>query len=387
MLELVFLFLSMIGAGFWLGAALVLMHGFSRVPLLEREAPLADAECPRLSIVVPACNEAETVEPAMRSLLALDYPDLEVIAVEDRSTDATGAILDRLATENPRLRVHHIETLPDGWLGKNHALHQGAAQASGEWVLFTDADVVYQPDALRRALGLATRGGWDDLVLYPRIISEGFWERAFNSFFMTIFNVRFRTWEASRPGGGGYVGVGAFNMVRASVYHALGGHERLRMDVADDIHLGKLIKRGGYRQCLGEANQHLRVRWAFGLPGVIHVLTKNAFAGCGYSWGMVLFSIVGLSASAVWPYVGLFVGELTPRLLCATAIGGMVLLQAFWARRGGIPARYALAWPLAVLLFLFIIVRSGILTERQRGIYWRGTFYPLEELRRGMLRG
>ena len=386
MAELLLLLHGLVAAVFWMGTAAMLIHGFRRVPLLEQVPPLPDDECPRLSIIVPACNEAETVDPAMRSLLALDYPDLEIVAVEDRSTDATGEILDRLATENPRLRVVHLTALPEGWLGKNHALHQGAALASGEWLLFTDADVNYAPDALRRALALATGGGWDHLVAYPRMISEGFWEQAFNSFFLAIFNVRFRTWEAPRKRGG-YVGLGAFSMVRSKVYQALGGHERLRMDVADDIHLGKLIKRSGYRQCLCEANHHLWVRWSYGLRGVVHVLTKNAFAGCGYSWGMVLFSIAGLTASSVWPYAGLFVGSVAARALCATAILSMVVLQSFFARRGGIPARYALAWPLAVVLFLFIIVRSGLLTQRQKGIYWRGTFYPLEALRRGMLRG
>lgn len=381
-----FYLLALIAAGFWLGSLPALIAGFRRVPYLGEVPPLPDAECPTLSIIVPACNEADTVEPAMRSLLRLDYPGVELIAVEDRSTDATGEILDRLAREDPRLRVLHVKELPGGWLGKNHALHRGAAAASGKWLLFTDADVVYEPDSLRRAVALAEGGGWDHLVAYPELVARGFWERAFISFFMVIFNIRFRTWEAPQKRGKGYVGVGAFNLVRASVYRQLGGHERLKMDVADDVHLGKLIKLSGYRQCLAEARSLIRVRWAFGLRGVIHVLTKNAFAGHEYSWLLILRSIVGLGIVAVWPWLGLFAGPATARVACGGVLAAMLTLQAFFARRGGIPTGYALAWPLAALLFLYISIRSGVLTQRQRGVYWRGTFYPLEELRRGMLR-
>lgn len=387
MLNAFLYFFALVASVFWLGSLPALIAGFRRVPCLADVEPLTDAECPRLSIIVPACNEAETVEPAMRSLLRVDYPGLEIIAVEDRSTDATGEILNRLASEDQRLRVLHLRELPAGWLGKNNALHQGAAIARGEWLLFTDADVVYAPDSLRRAVALAQGGDWDHLVAYPQMVAEGFWERAFISFFMVIFNIRFRTWDAARKNSKGYVGVGAFNMVRASVYRQLGGHVRLKMDVADDVHLGKLIKLSGYRQCLAEARERIRVRWAFGLRGVIHVLTKNAFAGHDYSWLLIARSVVGLGLVAVWPWLGVFIGPWPTRLLCGAVLAAMIGLQAFFARRGGAATVYALAWPLAALLFLYISIRSGVLTERQQGVYWRGTFYPLAELRRGLLRG
>lgn len=380
------LFVGGVAAVFWVAALVSLTRGFRTVPVLSEVDPLRDGECPRVSVIVPACNEEATVETAMRSLLALDYPELEVIAVEDRSTDATGAILDRLAAAAARLRVLHLDRLPQGWLGKNHALQRGAGEARGEWLLFTDADVVYEPDALRRALRIATESECDHLVVYPRMETRGFWERVFISFFMVIFNVRFRAWEAANPKSRAYVGVGGFNLVRRSAYVALGGHERLRMDVADDLHLGKLIKRSGYRQRLAEAGDRISVRWAIGLRGVVHVLTKNAFAGHGYSWGMVLHTTLGLGMVTLWPYFGLFAGPAAARALCGAALLAMVLLQGFFQRRGGVSAWNALAWPLAGALFLFITYRSGLLAHRQRGVYWRGTFYRLEDLRQGLLR-
>lgn len=377
--------LALLGFVVWVPSTLEMLVGFRFVPLLREYEPLAAPECPRLSIVVPACNEADTVEPAMRSLLALDYPDYEVIAVEDRSTDETGRILDGLALEDPRLRVLHVTELPPGWLGKNHALQRGSEAASGEWLLFTDADVLYAPDALRRVMAAVHARPCDHIVAMPRILVEGFWERAFVGYFMTMFSFRFRTWQASWKRGWGYVGVGAFSMVRTAAYREMGGHGALPMEVADDIKLGKLIKRSGYRQQMVEAAELIRVRWLIGLRGAVDGLTKNAFAGVGYSWMAVVMCAAGMMIGAVWPWIGLWVGPPAVRLLCLLTLLAKPL--AAWAQKrgSGIPVRYSAVWPLCALIFIYIIVRSGLLAERQGGIYWRGTFYPLEKLRRGMV--
>jgi len=138
-------------------------HRFQRLSRIALQPSERDT-LPTLSVLVPACNEAATLEQAMQSLLAMDYPCMEIIAVNDRSTDGTGALLERLAAENPRLRVRHVVELPAGWLGKNHALHVASQEATGDWLLFTDADVVYSPDALLRAVSYARRVGADHLV-------------------------------------------------------------------------------------------------------------------------------------------------------------------------------------------------------------------------------
>ena len=134
----------------WLSAATALCVGMRRIESLTDVPPAADADCPSLSVVVPACNEAAAMEPALRSLLALDYPHLELIVVDDRSTDGTAAIVERLAAAHPQLRLLRVSELPSRWLGKNHALQVGSQAAGGDWLLFTDADVVFQPGALRR---------------------------------------------------------------------------------------------------------------------------------------------------------------------------------------------------------------------------------------------
>ena len=183
--------------GTWTGGLLLVWRNrFSYPRLSAMEFPPEQlAHPPMVSVLVPACNEAETVERAMRSLLTLDYPNIEIIAINDRSTDDTGDILDCLAAGNPCLRVVHIRTLPEGWLGKNHALHIAGREARGEWILFTDADVVYRPEALSKAMAYAGQTGADHLVACPHCRGDNFWERLFMSYFGLMFLFRVRPWE------------------------------------------------------------------------------------------------------------------------------------------------------------------------------------------------
>ena len=340
---------------------------------------------PRLSVVVPARNEEATVEEAMRTLLAADYPEVEVVAVDDRSTDATGAILDRLAAAHPRLRVAHVGELPPGWLGKNHALHLGAGLASGEYILFTDADVHFEPSALRRAVRAARRRGVDHLVLLPEMVLEGFWETLGVSYFAAMFLFRFLPWRVSDADSAAYVGVGAFNLVRAAAYRRAGGHAGLPMDVLDDVKLGKRLKASGARQECGWSGGLVRVRWAVGLRGIVEGLSKNAYAGLGFRPAAVAWTFAAAFLLAVWPAVGLWVGPPGARLLCAGALLGMVGMAG--ALRPGLSgsALYGLAFPLAAPIFCYAILRSMVCTYRHGGVVWRGTLYPLADLRKGVV--
>jgi hypothetical protein len=340
---------------------------------------------PRLSIIVPALNEEDTVEAAMRTLLTLDYPDLEIIAVDDRSTDGTGAIMDRLAAEDDRLQVVHVTELPAGWLGKNHAMHVGGQAASGEFILFTDADVHLDRSVLRRAVSYAQSHTLDHLVLFPEVVLKGFWETVSVWFFGVMFSMTFRPWRLADPNNDAFIGVGAFNVVRAEVYRRAGGHAALPMDVADDMKLGKKMKQAGGRADVLMSGGLVKVRWVVGLRGIVLGLTKNMFAGLDFNPLKALGGVVGLFILAVWPVVGLFVGGIGPRLICA----GVLLLMVYIASRGKptpeASALYGLAFPLAGLVVIYIIFRSMFYTYRQGGVVWRGTLYPLEELRKGIV--
>ncbi len=371
----------------WMAGVALLVWGRRRYQRLT-DVPLSAEELSdvtSVSILVPACNEGATIEPAMRSLLALDYPDLEIIAVNDRSTDDTGDILDRLALDNPRLKVRHVTGLPPGWLGKNHALQIAGEQARGEWLLFTDADVVFAPDTVRRGVAYARTRNIEHLVVSPRCETRDFWERLFVSYFGLMFCFRVRPWDIANPKSKAYVGLGAFNLVRADAYRAFGGHQALPLDVLDDTKLGKVIKRNGFRTHLLEGGDVISVRWVVGLKGVIDGLTKNAFAGFDYSLWRTAGAIAALFYTALYPILALLLPGGTTRLmglgaLCLMALGAHTMKRVTEA--GG---EYGLAYPLASLVLIYIILRSTWRCYRQQGILWRGTLYPLDELRRGVV--
>ncbi len=382
----------------WLMMGLPLFALFTWLaPLVEttvrrwRPRSLADQSAeshiplPSLSVVVPACNEEQTIAPAMRSLLACDYPGLEIIAVNDRSTDRTGEILDEIAASNPRLRVLHIQDLPAGWLGKNHALQVGSDQCAGSFILFTDADVVFEPTALRRAVLLCEREEVDHLVVMPDVVLKSFWETVAVWMFGVVFVMHTRPWRLEDPKSNSFCGVGAFNLVRASAYRAMGGHHRLRMDVADDMKLGKCLKESGaYCKFLVHGGL-VSVRWVEGAWGLVTGLTKNFYGGFGFRPERAVLGVVGISALGIWPPIGLFVGPTLPRVLCGLTMVAMVAAATVARPNPKSSPLHGLAFPFGSALIVFTILRSVWFTHRQGGIKWRGTFYALQELRKGIV--
>ena len=365
------------------GTLILNRHRFRRLSRIAIQ-PEERSTLPMLSVLVPACNEVTTLERAMQSLLAIDYPHMEIIAVNDRSTDGTGVLLERLAADNPRLRVRHVTALPSGWLGKNHALHIAGLEARGEWLLFTDADVVYAPDALLRAVAYARRVKADHLVVSPRIETRDFWERLFASYFCLMLSLRSRIWDVADPRRSAYFGFGAFNMVRASAYRAFGGHGALAMEVADDTKLGKVVKRNGFRTELVDGSDLLSVRWVIGFRGVMQCLTKNAFAGFDFNMPRMLIGVGGLLLTAVYPLAALVLPA-PYRWLAVGALLGMMSGAGAMRRVSGADCRYGLCYPLAALMLVYIILHSTWLACTRRGIVWRGTLYPLDELKKGVV--
>lgn len=337
------------------------------------------SEYPMVSVIVPACDEEATLVPALESLLRVDYPQLEIILVNDRSQDSTGDLMESMAAQDGRIRVLHVKQLPSGWLGKNHALHEASKLARGEWLLFTDADVHFQSDVLKRAMTLALERKLDHLVLGPQIQCLTFWEKIFVAFFTTAFCYRYRPDLAARPGRY-HVGIGAFSLVRTAPYRQQGGHSVLAREVLDDMELGRLMKSRGYRQCFLASGAAVRVRWAVGLAGIVQGLEKNAFAGLGYSLPFALTSCLCVLWGCLAPVWLLTQGspEAAWGLL---GVASMALCAAVHSVPLGFPLWVGLTFPLAGIVFCFVVLRSALLCSWRGGIYWRGTFYSLKELR------
>ncbi len=337
---------------------------------------------PTVSVVVPARDEGHKIEAGLRSLLASDYPSLEVIALDDRSRDETGAIMDRLATD-ARLHVIHIMELPDGWLGKNHALQVGQQRSTGEWILFTDGDVVYQPDTIRRSVRYAVAAGLDHLPMYPSIESEGIFEAAFVAAFGVIFAAGTQPWLVPTRWMRAYAGVGAFNLVRRSALERANGFEPIRLDILDDVKLGKMLKQTGSKAEVLRSGDAIRIRWQQSAWACITGLEKNAFAAANYSVWQLLW-ICGVTCAV-------FCGPLCGALVAGDARTGYVVATVLSHLLFGFSARLFghsfWLFPMLVpsgLAFVFAFLRSGWITLRQGGVRWRDTFYPLELLRKNI---
>ncbi len=366
----------------WIGA-LVQVLANSRKSTRLREQPIEEPEdgWPSLAVIVAARDEEATVEASIRSLLAQSYPALEVIAVDDRSTDRTGAILDELAQHDHRLNVVHVTDIPSGWLGKTNALQHGAETAIARWLLFTDADIVFAPNTLERAVSLVELAGLDHLTATPGTILKTVGERLF----MAVFSLAFLfkappAWVENRRIKAS-IGVGAFNLVRAEVFEAIGGFKRVAMSIDEDMRLGQAIKFAGYRNRLVDGNGAFAVRWQVGLGGMIRGLEKNAFASLDFRLPMVFLATVVLLMLSLGPICGLLFGFTWARAICGLGILATLVALALVTTGGRFHWLYALLLPISGPLLVFSLWRSTWFTLRRKGVTWRGHLYPLDQLR------
>jgi glycosyltransferase involved in cell wall biosynthesis len=363
--------------------------------------PVGASGNPFVSIIVPARNEERDIEQSLTLLLELDYDNYEVIAVNDRSTDRTGEIMERLAGKQKmdlgasflassarsgdRLRVLHHRELPPGWLGKTHAMWTATNAAKGDWLLFTDADVQFKLDSVRRALAYAEAERADHVVLFPQMIMKRPGEFMMIAFFQTMFVFGHRPWKVADPKSKDHMGVGAFNLIRRSTYEAVGTYQTLRMEVLDDMKLGKVVKNAGFAQRNVFGEDLISIRWARGARGVVDNLTKNFFAVLSFQWWRTLLSAFGLAFLNLMPFLGVWLAHGWERLPYALALASMFLIYLGMSWRSKVPPYYFLLHPLSTALFVYTLLLSMCHALWNDGIIWRGTRYPLEELRKGMV--
>ena len=358
-----------------------------RVPVLRqtRKDHETPKRYPSVSVVVPARDEGETVEEAVRSVLSQSYPGaLEVVAVDDRSTDGTGAALAGLASERPDvMKVIRVDELPDGWLGKNHALYLGARETAGEWLLFTDADVRFAPNCLENAVAFVLDEDFDHLAIAPEIVSQGVALKSFVAAFSLVFEVTQRPWRASDPRAREAIGVGAFNLVRREAYLGAGTHSAIRMRPDDDMRLGRLLKRAGYRQGVAYGTGSVSVEWHRTLTGAVRGLEKSMFPGTDYRLSLVIFASLALFLTNVLPFAGVFLARrAVTRLLFGANVGLVLAMYVHGARRSGtgLSPLYAVLHPFGISVFIYAMLRSTFKALANGGIEWRGTTYPLDLL-------
>jgi cellulose synthase/poly-beta-1,6-N-acetylglucosamine synthase-like glycosyltransferase len=365
-------------------AALWHLRWVRRLPSLEAvttatgPALSSHSERTRCSVVIAARDEEARIEGTVRRLLAQRGVEAEFLIVDDRSTDRTGEILRQLAKEDARVKVQRVEVLPEGWLGKCHACHIGASAATGDWILFTDADCWLKPDVMARAVRLAERDGADHVAISPRMDLKSPAARAWYLLFLTSISHWFSGVNRDRPKS--HIGIGAFNLVRTSAYRQCGGYEALRLTVLDDLKLGLLLIRTGKRTRAFLGVDDAECHWGDTVWSMVKLIEKNYFASLDFRLDLALGGSVAVILLFTVVVLGLMSGT-AAGLAAALSPLTLILPATIVAGRMGWPWPCALGVPFMEPVFLYALLNSTWVTLRQGGIRWRETFYPLDTLR------
>ncbi len=377
----VFFWLAIISLFLTVVCILEAVLGMRRMIPLDNVPPLQQENVPKVSVIIPACNEEKTIEPALKSILTMDYADLEVIAVNDRSVDQTGAVLRQMKKQYPALHIYDISELPQGWLGKNHALLYGAKQARGEYLLFTDADIIMEKSSLARAMRHMLENGLDHMSMFFKSIAPG---GLLNALILDAgggLMLLLKPWKAKDPNSKRYMGVGAFNLVKTDVYKAIDGHRTIAMHPIDDVMLGKVIKHSGFSQECLLGHNFIQVEWYGTVREFINGLMKNTFAFYNYKMVNVLFGVLVVVTLNILPLVAFFFTSGITRNLFGAAVMVRILSFANGFSNTGINPWYSV-WALVTsYVYIYIALKAAITTTINKGIVWRGTFYSLDELK------
>jgi hypothetical protein len=354
------------------GASLLVSRSVGRLD----PVPGLPASTRAVGIVIPARDEEAGIEAAVRSLLAQEGVRMDVVAVNDGSTDATRAILERLSARDPRLRLLHDPELPEGWLGKVNAMHRGAAIARGDWLLFTDADVLHHPRALASALALADREGLDMVALMPTFEWESVIEHGLMVALM-IALVQMGSPRLNDPACPDQAaGSGSFTLVRRSSYERAGGHAPLRAAVLDDIALGRLLKRSGARVAFLMAPGLVRVRMFRGNRAAFWGLSKNILASFGGKPAAAIAGGAVVAALLLVPLAGIVAGLASVDSILTAAGAGAYLLQlaTLAAMRGWHRFRWTRlpAFPVFALTAVACIGAAVWHAAHHQTVSWRG---------------
>jgi glycosyltransferase involved in cell wall biosynthesis len=364
----------------WACVTLFLIINTRKIFFLK-DMPVMLDTAPSVAIIIAVKDEEADVQEALQSVCRLQYPDFRIIVVNDRSVDNTAAILQRIAATEPRITIITIDELTEGWLGKNHALYKGYLASTEEWLLFTDADVKFQPWVLQKGMNYIHQKQLDHLVVLPEVTSPSLLFQAMMNVFAIILNIKLRPWTVSDPASSSSIGVGAFNFVKRSAYEKAGTHAMISLRPDDDLKLGEKIKRSGGRQDLLYGDGEVSLAWYNSLSEFVNGLMKNTYSVFNYRFPLAMAAALAAFLVFVLPVpLLLLIGAPYTWMALAIVCCHIALLYG----NKGIRAKWwhFLLLPFAGLVMVYIVIRASVLTERQGGIYWRKSFYTLTELRK-----
>ncbi|OGT36465.1 MAG: hypothetical protein A3F11_11800 [Gammaproteobacteria bacterium RIFCSPHIGHO2_12_FULL_37_14] len=354
--------------------------GFHFIKNLLSQAILPSEKLPAISIIFSARNEERHLPNAIRSMRSLNYPNFEIVAINDRSTDNTNLILKQFEND-VNFKTKYIQTLPKGWLGKNYALHTASQLAKNEWLLFTDADVVMKEDLVAKAISYVINNNIDHLTIYENHINKGFWLKILLLANYITYSMKLKPWRIKYTWSKKYLGHGAFNLVKKSSYLKCGGHHAIAMECLDDLKLGALIKNNGFKQDIVNGKNLIEREWYASLSEMVDGLKKNSFAFFNYSFITFFINFIFAFLFFIVPFIGIFIFQGLLQfinIVNITLTFGMALIVARYFQ---VQKYIAFFYPVGVLLLFYTLWNSVIAAYRHQGIIWRDTYYSLQELR------
>ncbi len=377
----------------WLHRSIMALRGMDSVmdlTAIEKDLlpALPESEDPDVTVVVPARDEQDSIGATLESLLRSERVRAQIVAIDDRSQDRTGEIMDAVSRSNGgsnTLEVIHNRDLPQGWLGKPHAMALAVARAQAPWLLFTDGDVTFAPQALSLSVRAAMKTGSDHLVVVPTLTHEGALAAGVQGSLQVLGQWAARLWKVQDPKAKDFFGVGGFNLLRADAVKAFGGMERLRMEIVEDVSMGWLVKKDLNRKSMMVLGPGLaKIAWMQGPFGIVRLLEKNAFAGFRYSVVTAVVAPLLLSLQAIVPLLALAAG---PWGVAACFTFYCSVAMSFHANRklNNVSPLLAVLYAPSVMILAWAFLRSMFLTIKRGGVAWRGTLYPLAELKGAMI--
>jgi chlorobactene glucosyltransferase len=366
--------------------------------IVEPTPPPTNA--PLISVCVPARNEERNIRACVESILAQDYPNFEVIVLDDRSTDATHTILHNLLMESdgslshlkkqaPSLQIISGEDLPKGWAGKPHALFQASAAARGAWLCFVDADTFLFPTTLSSCYAKAIETNADMFTIMTFQILGSFWEKAVMPIVMTALSVGFSPRKVNDPNSKDAIANGQFILIKRSVYDAIGGHESVKDQIVEDKAISEQVKWNGYRLIVADGHSLARTRMYTSLPEMWEGWTKNIYLGLSDRPSLTLLGAFGAFLALVaalilplWPVLGIIWYWQGGGWLALIVIAKSLLLWVIviYARARvaigmGISPWYALTLPLGAAVFAAMMFTSTWKVLSGKGVSWKGRMY------------
>lgn len=364
------------------------LHSQYHLDIIVEPAP-PPPDPPLISICIPARNEERNIRACVEAVLQQSYPNIEVIVLDDRSVDATPAILAEIASKDSRLRPISGSDLPSGWAGKPHALVQASASARGEWLCFIDADTFLTPDAIAACYVRALETKADMFTIMTFQILGTFWEKTIMPLVMTALSVGFSPRKVNRPDTKDAIANGQFILIKHSVYQAIGGHTSVKDNIVEDKAISEQVKWNGYRLIVADGMQVARTRMYTSLPEMWEGWTKNIYLGLRDQPGLMALGVFGALLAVlaalflpVWPALGWWWlqngGGWMARSVILEALvlwGYLLYVRVQVAGKMDIPRWYALTTPLGAGMFGAMMFASAWKVLTRKGVTWKGRVY------------